>query len=105
MIFNYPGSHEGGYRRGRAGESWRADNQPRNMAEVKLIKNRKWPPIIVVITQQLIYCWSMVKLDSLSGVTISRTLEMIEAWSGEGQVSIVSDGANTVCPVTEWTMA
>ena len=63
LIFNYPGSHEGGYRRGRAGEeSWRADNQPRNMAEVKLIKNRKWPPIIVVITQQLIYCWSMVKL-------------------------------------------
>ena len=69
LIFNYPGSHEGGYRRGRAGEeSWRADNQPRTMAEVKLIKNRKWPPIIVVITQQLIYCWSLVKLDSLSGV-------------------------------------
>ena len=52
LIFNYPGSHEGGYRRGRAGdESWRADSQASNMAEVKLIKNRKWPAIIVVITQ------------------------------------------------------
>ena len=50
LIFNYPGSHEGGYRRGRArDESWRADSQASNMAEVKLIKNRKWPPIIVGI--------------------------------------------------------
>ena len=81
MIFNYPGSHEGGYRRGRAGdESWRADSQASNMAEVKLIKNRKWPPIIVGIIPHYTdgQCSNWI---CLSGVTISRTLEMIEASS------------------------
>ena len=61
LIFNYPGSHEGGYRRGRrvGVQTMRLATRHAIRAEVKLIKNRKWPAIIVVITQ---HSWSMLKL-------------------------------------------
>ena len=53
LIFNYPSSHEGGYRRGRrvGVQTMRLATRHAIRAEVKLIKNRKWPAIIVVITQ------------------------------------------------------
>ena len=103
LIFNYPSSHEGGYRRGRrvGVQTMRLATRHAIRAEVKLIKNRKWPAIIVGIIPHYTdgQCSNWI---CLSGVTISRTLEMIEASSWEGRVSIV---ANTVCPVTEWTTA